>query len=93
MHPDLAELFRRQHGVVSLRQMRPIGLTPDTVRTMARRGDVRNVGVGVYRHEAVAPSWLSDLMGAVLWTEGVVSHRSAARLHRLEPFDSDIVEE
>ena len=75
----LARLARRQHGVVSLTQLRALDLTPSGVRSRAARGHLHRIHRGVY---AVGPARLTRegcWMAAVLayGIGAALSHRSA----------------
>lgn len=89
----IRRLTRTQHGVISFGQLLAAGLTPGTVRTRVRRGQLHRIHRGVY---AVADPALLPLAGwsAALLAAGpraVLSHRSAAALWRLVPADSDLI--
>ena len=83
-----------QHGVVSLAQVRAIGLSATAVRSRVRAGRLHSVHRGVY---AVGHARLT---GRGLWMAGVLacgpgaalSHRSAAALHDLRRSDRRTVD-
>jgi very-short-patch-repair endonuclease len=75
----LAELARRQHGVVSRRQLLELGHAPATVSGWEKDGKLHRLHRGVYAvgHEAL--SWEGRLLAAVLANEpAVASHKTAA---------------
>ncbi|HEY5334143.1 MAG TPA: type IV toxin-antitoxin system AbiEi family antitoxin domain-containing protein [Solirubrobacterales bacterium] len=77
--PALAELARRQHGVVSARQLADFGFPPRTITRWVQDGKLHRLHRGVYAvgHEAL--SWEGRLVAAVLANEpAVASHRTAA---------------
>lgn len=81
----LAKLAARQHGVVTVDQLRALGINAAAARQRARRGRLHRVHRGVY---AVGHSRLSNegrWMAAVLacGPEVALSHRSAAELWRM----------
>jgi hypothetical protein len=81
----VARLAASQHGVVSLDQLRAIGISAETARQRMRRGRLHRVHRGVY---AVGHPRLSSegrWMAAVLacGTGAALSHRSAAELWRM----------
>jgi predicted transcriptional regulator of viral defense system len=81
----LARLAAGQHGVVSLDQLRTIGISADAARQRVRAGRPHRVHQAVY---AVGHDRLSDegrWMAAVLayGDKTVLSHRSAAELWRM----------
>jgi hypothetical protein len=82
----LDEIFRRQFGVISREQALATGLSSSAISRRVSAGHWAAVHRGVYRHTTVAESWEARVLAAVLTTGGVASHRSAARLHGLEPF-------
>jgi predicted transcriptional regulator of viral defense system len=91
---ELAELARQQHGVVSYRQLRRLGLSKGHVHRAREAGRLHPVHRGVY---AVGHPYLSPhgrCMAAVLvFAEGaVLSHRSAAWLWGIGPLGPRAVE-
>src|SRR5262245_51093378 len=83
----LAALADRQHGVVSLAQLRSLGLTKEAAAKRVTAGRLHRVHRGVY---AVGRARLTGdglLMAAVLacGPQALVSHRSAGGLHGLRP--------
>jgi very-short-patch-repair endonuclease len=83
----IARIAARQHGVVSIHQLRAAGLSDDAVFERSRGGRLHRVHRGVYAVGHLAPSIERRWMAAVLALEGngVLSHRSAAALWRLLP--------
>jgi predicted transcriptional regulator of viral defense system len=82
----IAEIVRRQHGVVALEQLNARGLASDAVRKRAGAGRLHRVHRGVY--SPGHPDLLTRngrFMAAVLacGPGAVLSHRSAAALHDL----------
>jgi very-short-patch-repair endonuclease len=74
-----AELARRQHGVVSARQLAEYGFPPRTVTRWVQDGKLHRVHRGVFAvgHEALG--WQGRLQAAVLANEpAVASHITAA---------------
>jgi very-short-patch-repair endonuclease len=81
----LAEVAERQHGVVSLGQLREMGASESRIRGLVNRRALRPVHRGVYAvgHKRLpAEGWW---MAAVLacGSGAVLSHRSAGRLWRM----------
>jgi predicted transcriptional regulator of viral defense system/very-short-patch-repair endonuclease len=80
---ELAGLVRRQHGVVSRRQLATKGFRKDAITVRLRSGRLHRVHAGVY---AVVPSQLLSRQGwwtaAVLASgpEALLSHHTAAAL-------------
>jgi len=79
-------MAERQHGIVTLDQLREAGLTRNMIRHRVRKGRFAPLHRGVYR---VGPrlSVRADEMAAVLacGPRAVLSHRSAAALWELLP--------
>lgn len=81
----IGRIAERQHGVLTIAQLRTAGVTDDAVKGRVRTGRLHRVHRGVY---AVGHGYLSQegrWMAAVLAVNGVLSHRSAAALWRLLP--------
>ena len=86
---QLAELARRQHGVVTIDQIRELGLRTSAIGHRARTGRLHRLHRGVY---AVGHRALTDegrFLAAVLaiGPSAVLSHRAAAALWRLVDAD------
>jgi len=93
--PDsrIGEIAKRQHGVVTLRQLEEVGLTRYAVAKRTKGGRVHRVHQGVYAVGHRAPSLHGRFMAAVLaYGEGaVLSHTSAAVLWELlKPIDGPV---
>ncbi len=82
----MLEIARRQHGVVTLAQLRACGFTADAVRGLARRREVGRLHRGVYLLGPM-PGPATREVAAVLacGIGAVASHRSAAYLHAVLP--------
>ncbi len=93
MHPKrapdarVAEIAGRQHGVVTIEQLRDCGLSTTAVRERVRAGRLHRLHRSVYAVGHVAPSAERRWMAAVLALghTAVLSHRSAAELWGLLP--------
>lgn len=74
-----------QHGYVTTRDARDLGIDPTQLRLMAVRGRLERVARGVYRVPVLPRTEHDELAEAVAWTlgRGVVSHESALVLHGL----------
>jgi very-short-patch-repair endonuclease len=93
--PDgrLAKIAARQHGVVTVEQLREAGIEKSAVSRRVKLGRLHRVHRGVYAVGHRAPSWHGRWMAAVLACgEGaVLSHHSAAALWELlKPIDGSI---
>jgi len=79
------DVARRQHGVITVAQLRSAGLTHDRIDGLRDRGDLTCTGRrGVLRVRAAPGSLLSSAWLAALATGGALSHLSAARLWGME---------
>jgi very-short-patch-repair endonuclease len=94
--PDrvIADVARRQHGVVTRSQLNSAGVTRRMVDTRVRSGRLHRIHHGVYAAGHRALSNEGRWMGAVLACgEGaVLSHRSAAELWELLPPRATVVD-
>lgn len=79
------ERAAEQHGYVTARDAREIGVDPTQLRLMAARGRLERVGRGVYRVPLLPRTPHDETAEAVAWTlgRGVVSHESALVLYGL----------
>ena len=86
--PDaqVAGVAARQHGAVSLAQLRESGLRDDQIRSRVRRGRLYRVHRRVYAVGHARLSLPGRLWAAVLATNGALSHRTAAALWDLTPW-------
>jgi very-short-patch-repair endonuclease len=82
-------LAAAQHGVVTHRQAREIGLSESAIRHRRRQGRLRDVRRRVYRLSGAVETPRLRALAAVLaaGAGAVLSHRSAAGLHGLPGFD------
>ena len=103
---DLADLAASQWGLFTTAQARPFGFSTQRIARLADHGTIERLRHGVYRisgapsvpHEQLRAAWLliepAVAAGERLDAEhpGVVSHRSAARLHDLGDLDADVMQ-
>jgi Transcriptional regulator, AbiEi antitoxin/Protein of unknown function (DUF559) len=93
--PDvgIAALAARQHGVVSVDQLRAMGLDKDKVKRRVRSGRLHRVHRGVYAvgHRSISAEGRC-MAAALAIGEGVISHRSAASLWGLLTQRADVVD-
>jgi very-short-patch-repair endonuclease len=82
----IAWIAERQHGVVSIRQLREVGVSDDAVNGRVRTGRLHRVHRGVYAVGHAGLSREGRWMAAILIDRSAtLSHRSAAELWRLLP--------
>lgn len=90
----LRALFESQHGVVTRRQLRALGLSDDAIDGRVRKGSLARVGRGVFAagHGALTDRgrWMTAVLGCVDGTQ--LSHRSAAALWGMVERASPIVD-
>jgi very-short-patch-repair endonuclease len=90
----VAELAKRQHGVVARGQLLRLGLGRRAIAVRIERGLLHEVFLGVYvfgtRRITRKGRWMAAVLAA---GEGaVLSHRSAARLWRLLPPAAEVID-
>lgn len=86
----LARIATSQHHVITRTQAAGVGFDRRRVATAVRAGWLREPVVGVLALADAKKSWQQSVMIVVLaaGSHGVASHRTAARLHDLDGFDS-----
>ena len=86
---SVVELAARQHGCVSLEQLRACGLSGDQIDRRVRNGRLVRLGARVFAVGGSPPTWEQQLMAGVLGLgpSAVVSHRAAAALHGFDGYD------
>lgn len=89
VHAAIADLARRQHGLVTLVQALELGLTPDAVAWLVHTGRWVRVASGVYRINGTPLTWRGRTLAPALAAgpDAVVSHRSAAAVWGLDGFE------
>jgi very-short-patch-repair endonuclease len=90
----VADLGDRQHGLVTARQLVALDLSGDQQRRLVRSGRLAPVHPGVFRIGGAPVSWIQQVHAACLSLTRVnmASHRSAARIWRLDGINDRIVE-
>jgi predicted transcriptional regulator of viral defense system len=85
--PDarLADLAARQYGVVSVRQLRALGIDDAAVRRRVASGRLHRLYRGVYAVGHTVLTGHARWLAATMATGGVLSHRSAAALWDIRP--------
>ena len=84
---DWRDVCRLQSGVITRQQLRDCGLSDDAIDGLIARRDLRRILPGVFSPRVVTSTPLGDEWAGVLWSGGVLSHRSAARHWRLPVAD------
>jgi hypothetical protein len=86
---SIVELAAAQHRAFTRRQAAALYFDHRRIATAKRAGWLAEPAPGVLTLTGAPPSWHQRLMVLVLagGGHGVVSHRAAARLHRLDGFD------
>lgn len=86
----IAEIAASQHQVITRRQAAAVGFDRRRVATALRAGWLWEPVLGVLAIADAKQSWARSVMTVVLaaGSHGVASHRTAARLHGLDGFDS-----
>ncbi len=87
-HPKFHSLAASQHSVLTRRQAAGVGLTRYRISALLRDGILDEPVPAVLRLRGSVATWRQGLSIAVLagGDNAVASHRSAARLHRLDGF-------
>jgi very-short-patch-repair endonuclease/predicted transcriptional regulator of viral defense system len=87
-------LAAEQQGLISRAQAIEAGLTKRSIGVRLDKGRWTTVLPSVYRMRPAPVVWLGDLHAAYLWAgpESVISHRSAAALHKLSGYRAGPVE-
>lgn len=79
-----AAIARSQHGLITREQLLKTGLSARSLGRRLASGRLMVVHPCVYRVAGSPESPEQEILAACLWTGGVVSHRTAAHLWRLE---------
>jgi len=84
----LEALARRHHGVFTHADAIRCGFTDRMIRRRLADGQFVCLHPGVYMLAGSSVTWRTHLWAACLWSrEGLVSHRSAAAIHRLKGYE------
>jgi hypothetical protein len=105
---ELISLAAEQRGLVTSRQARTVAsVTPQQLKRLSDSGVLERLHHGLYRlarvphdeHLEMRVAWFALNPDLVAWQRleqevptGVLSHRTAAELHRLGDLDADVVE-
>ncbi len=82
----IGRIAARQHGVISRAQLLQAGLGRDAIDSRLRSGRVRRVRRGIYLLGPIVSPLAREMAAVLACGDGaLLSHRSAASLHRLSP--------
>lgn len=90
--PDLLRHAARRHGVIDLGEAERLRVSLLTLRRAVDNGVLERPERGVFVATGAPPTWEQRVLVAASATNGVASHRCAARLHRLDGFADAPVE-
>lgn len=82
----LYEIAEDNYGFLTVKDARQVGIRPQRLAEMARRGSLRREGLGLYRLDPFPPHELDGYRKATLWPygiEGILSHETALDLYEL----------
>ncbi len=80
---DLSTIAREQHGLLSLDDLRRVGVPAADVTRRCHDGRLTRLHPGVYLMGGAPITWHARQLAACLTTGGVASHRAAAALWRI----------
>lgn len=80
------------HGVVSRSEARELGVSDSSLRKRIGRGELVRSHPGVYRLAGHPRTWHSNARGAALSVGGLLSHRAAGALWRIDGFGFALTE-
>src|SRR5215207_5953745 len=81
---SIAERASEQLSHINRPQIRELGVGPRAERRLVAGGLIVPVGTRTFRMGGVPRTFDGDVIAACLEVDGVASHRTAARLHRLD---------
>src|SRR6516164_6135506 len=83
---------RRQHGLITIEQLRDAGITPGRLRFLVAGGSVAPVRHRVYRMAGMPATWPQAVLAAVLCAgpEAVACHLTAGALWDLPAVDQGV---
>jgi len=79
-YTQLADLAAEQYGFIRSDDARKLGIDPDRLRKLSKRGQLDHVASGLYRFPLIPVTPLDPYMQATLWprkVRGVLSHETA----------------
>ncbi len=86
----IGDLAASQHGLITLSQVRKIGVSRRTLDRLIAQGQLVRLGPGVFLVHGTPDSWQRRIQAERLAAgpDAIVSHRSAAALYELDGFDA-----
>src|SRR5579872_5379339 len=86
LHKAIAAAAARQHGLVSYKQLRQLGISKNGIRSRVDLGLLLRAGRGVYRLPSAPFTWQLRAVAALLANgpDAVLSHYAAAQLLGLD---------
>lgn len=85
-YKTLYEIAEDNYGFLTVDDARQVGVRPQRLAEMARRGSLQRAGYGLYRLDPFPRQELDEYRRATLWpygVEGVLSHETALELYEL----------
>ena len=77
----------KYHGVISRKEALEAGVTSGQFANYVRQRRLERAARGVFVVSGCPPSWHQSARIAALSVDGLISHRAAAALHRIDGFD------
>jgi very-short-patch-repair endonuclease len=92
--PDYRATASQQFGVVSREDLERAGVSGAAIRRRILKGELERLRPGAYRITGSPKCWEQEVMGVQVWSGSAsrISHRSAARLMKLDGFDEKVLE-
>ena len=89
---SLYEYVSARHGVFSRAEATRLGLSHGQISTRIKNGQFVRVAPSVYAIAGAPNTWFQRARVAALTTGGLLSHRAAAAVHRIDGFTYDDIE-
>jgi len=85
-------LAARQHGLLTYKQLRGLGVPDATIAGWIRQMRLERVAPAVYRIAGAPNTWYQRVMRAVLDSGGWASHRTAGALQDMDGHNGSVIE-
>jgi len=82
----IADYAFEQYGYITQADAKKLGLAPETLKKMAKRGTLERCDTGLYRIPSLNGTMFDAYMKATLWpigVRGIISHETALMLYNL----------